>query len=76
MENYLKKDVHAAFDEIEVKKAEERRMKRERRLAEEATQRNKSVIEDVQEAGGSSSQPEVGGSLNQEDIEMIEAKNV
>ncbi|XP_022007780.1 midasin-like [Helianthus annuus] len=68
-------DVHAAFNEIEVKRAEERRSERERRLAEEATQKNKSVIEDIQEAGGSSSQPEIDGSSNQEDIEMVEAEN-
>ncbi|XP_022024417.1 glutamic acid-rich protein-like [Helianthus annuus] len=76
MESHLKMDVHAAFNEIEVKRAEERRSERERSLAEEATQRNKSVIEDIQEAGGSSSQPEIVGSSNQEDIEMVEAENV
>ncbi|XP_022019224.1 uncharacterized protein DDB_G0283697-like [Helianthus annuus] len=76
MESHFKMDVHAAFNEIEVKKAEERRMERERRLAEEATQKNKGVIDDTQEAGGSSSQPEIGGSSNQEDIEMVEAEDV
>ncbi|MFS8024348.1 hypothetical protein Hanom_Chr16g01462181 [Helianthus anomalus] len=36
MESYLKMDVHVAFNEIEVKRAEERRIEQERRLAEEA----------------------------------------
>ncbi|XP_022014411.1 uncharacterized protein DDB_G0283697-like [Helianthus annuus] len=76
MESHFKIDVHAAFNEIEVKRAEERRMERERRLAEEATQKNKGVIDDTQEAGGSLSQPEIGGSSNQEDIEMVDAENV
>ncbi|XP_022030302.1 uncharacterized protein LOC110931206 [Helianthus annuus] len=76
MESHFKMDVHVAFNEIEVKRTEERRTERERRLAEEATQKNKGVIDDTQEAGGSSSQPEIGGSSNQEDIEMVDAKNV
>ncbi|KAF5765160.1 hypothetical protein HanXRQr2_Chr15g0700481 [Helianthus annuus] len=65
MESHLKIDVHAAFNEIEVKRAEERRIERERLLAEEATQRRKSIIEETQEAGGSSSQV---------DVEMVEAE--
>ncbi|MFS8023272.1 hypothetical protein Hanom_Chr16g01449561 [Helianthus anomalus] len=72
MENHLKMDVHAAFNEIEVKRAEERRLERERRLAEETTQRNKGVIGDTQEAGGSSSQHDIGGSSSHQDIEMVE----
>ncbi|MFS7952340.1 hypothetical protein Hanom_Chr07g00605811 [Helianthus anomalus] len=62
MESHLKMNIHVAFNEIEVKTAKERRIERERRLAEEASQKNKSVIEDTQETGGSSSQPEVDGS--------------
>ncbi|XP_021975408.1 RNA polymerase II subunit 5-mediating protein homolog [Helianthus annuus] len=65
MESYLKIDVHAAFNDLEVKRTEERRIERERRLAEEATQRRKSIIEETQEAGGSS---------NQTDVEMTEAE--
>ncbi|KAJ0808792.1 hypothetical protein HanPI659440_Chr01g0007271 [Helianthus annuus] len=65
MESHLKIDVHAAFNEIEVKRAEDRRVERERRLAEEATRKNISVIEETQEAGGSSSQI---------DVEMTEAE--
>ncbi|XP_022024238.1 trichohyalin-like [Helianthus annuus] len=76
MENHLKMDVHAAFNEIEVKRAEERRLERERRLVEEATQKNKGVIDDTQEAGGSSSQPDIGGSSSQQDIEMVEVVEI
>ncbi|MFS7929142.1 hypothetical protein Hanom_Chr04g00329021 [Helianthus anomalus] len=65
MESHINIDVHAAFNKIEVKTAEDRRVERERRLAEEATQKNKSVIEETQEAGGSSSQI---------DVEMTEAE--
>ncbi|KAJ0667241.1 hypothetical protein HanPI659440_Chr17g0675611 [Helianthus annuus] len=65
MESHMKIDVHAAFNDLEVKRAEERRIERERRLAEEATQRRKRVIEEVQEAGGSSSQV---------NIEMVDAE--
>ncbi|MFS7919052.1 hypothetical protein Hanom_Chr03g00208381 [Helianthus anomalus] len=76
MESHLKMNVHAAFEEIEVKRAEERRMERERRLVEEATQKNKGVVEDVQVTGGSSSQPDIGGSSSQPDIEMAEVVEV
>ncbi|MFS7914702.1 hypothetical protein Hanom_Chr02g00156601 [Helianthus anomalus] len=65
MESHLKIDVHAAFNELEVKRAEDRRIERERRLVEEAKQKNKSVIEEFQEAAGFSSQV---------DVEMTEAK--
>ncbi|MFS8002810.1 hypothetical protein Hanom_Chr13g01206481 [Helianthus anomalus] len=57
-------DVHAAFNEIEVKRVEERRIQRERELAQEATQRRKAVVVDAK-AGGSSSVV---------DVEMTEAK--
>ncbi|MFS7919773.1 hypothetical protein Hanom_Chr03g00216631 [Helianthus anomalus] len=55
LESHLNIDVHAAFNNIEVKRAKDRRVERERQLAEEATQKKKSVIEEAQEAGGSSS---------------------
>ncbi|XP_022019443.1 DNA ligase 1-like [Helianthus annuus] len=58
--------------EIEVKRAEERRVERERLLAQEATERRKSVVEDVV---GSSSQTEAGGSSSQIDIEMVDVEN-
>ncbi|MFS7904015.1 hypothetical protein Hanom_Chr01g00030911 [Helianthus anomalus] len=67
IESHLNIDIHAAFNEIEVKRAEECRIERERRLAEEATRKNKGVIEETQEAGGSSSQV---------DVEMVEAEVV
>ncbi|MFS7988333.1 hypothetical protein Hanom_Chr11g01033521 [Helianthus anomalus] len=60
MESHLKMNVHAAFEVIEVRRAEERRLERERRLAEDATHKNKGVIDDTQEAGGSSNQPDIG----------------
>ncbi|MFS7907125.1 hypothetical protein Hanom_Chr01g00067581 [Helianthus anomalus] len=56
LESHLIIDVHVAFNNIEVKRAEDCRVERERRLAEEATPKKKSVIEVAQEAGGSSSQ--------------------
>ncbi|XP_021979245.1 eukaryotic translation initiation factor 5B-like [Helianthus annuus] len=76
MESHLKMNIHAAFEEIEVRKANERRMELERRLAEEATQKNKGVIDETHVASGSSSQPEIGGSSSQPDIEMVEAEEV
>ncbi|MFS8022453.1 hypothetical protein Hanom_Chr16g01439601 [Helianthus anomalus] len=64
IESHLKIDAHAAFNEIEVKRVEERRIQRERELAQEATQRRKAVVVD-DEAGGSSSVV---------DVEMTEAE--
>ncbi|XP_022003473.1 uncharacterized protein LOC110900924 [Helianthus annuus] len=76
MESHLKMNIHAAFEEIEVRRANERRLERERRLAEEASQKNKGVIDETQEAGGSLSQPDIGGSSSQHDIEMVEVVEV
>ncbi|MFS7965751.1 hypothetical protein Hanom_Chr09g00765881 [Helianthus anomalus] len=73
IESHLKVDIHIAFNEVEVERAEERRVERERLIAQEATERRKSVVVDVV---GSSSQPEVGGSSSQEDIEMVDVENV
>ncbi|MFS7968277.1 hypothetical protein Hanom_Chr09g00795581 [Helianthus anomalus] len=73
IESHLKVDIHTTFNEVEVKRAEERRVERERLLAQEATERRKSVVVDVV---GSSSQPEAGGSSSQEDIEMVDVENV
>ncbi|MFS7947812.1 hypothetical protein Hanom_Chr06g00552601 [Helianthus anomalus] len=64
IESHLKIDVHAVFNEIEVKRVEERRIQRERELAQEATQHRKAVVVDA-EAGGSSSVV---------DVEMTEAE--
>ncbi|MFS7987542.1 hypothetical protein Hanom_Chr11g01024201 [Helianthus anomalus] len=74
MESHLKIDIHAAFNEIEVKMAEKRRIERERELAQEATQRRKEVVVDSEEILGSSSQPEAGGSSSLVDEEMVEAE--
>ncbi|XP_021984912.1 trichohyalin-like [Helianthus annuus] len=63
VESHLKMSIHAAFDEIDVIRANERRMERERQMAEEANLRNKGIVEEIEVVGGSSSQP---------DIEMIE----
>ncbi|MFS7943558.1 hypothetical protein Hanom_Chr06g00501651 [Helianthus anomalus] len=71
VEGHLKMNIHAAFDEIDVIKANERRMECERQLAEEANQKNKGVVVEVEIIDGSSSQPDVGGSSSQPDIEMI-----
>ncbi|MFS8003352.1 hypothetical protein Hanom_Chr13g01212981 [Helianthus anomalus] len=57
IESHLKVDIHTAFNEVKVKRAEKRRVERERLLAQEATERRKSVVVDVV---GSSSQPEAG----------------
>ncbi|MFS7954000.1 hypothetical protein Hanom_Chr07g00625201 [Helianthus anomalus] len=72
IESHLKVDIHTAFNEVEVKRAEERRVERERLLAQEATERRKSMVVDVV---GSSSQPEAGGSSSQEDIERVDVEN-
>ncbi|XP_021984822.1 protein CROWDED NUCLEI 2-like [Helianthus annuus] len=74
MESHRNIDVHAAFNNIEVKRAEECRIERERELAQEATQRRKGLVVDTEETLGSSSQPEAGGSSSQVDVEMVDAE--
>ncbi|XP_021991484.1 glutamic acid-rich protein-like [Helianthus annuus] len=59
MEHYLGIDVQSIYNNIKIKRVAERRIEREKRLAEEATQRKKDVIIETQEAGGSSSQADV-----------------
>ncbi|XP_022007422.1 glutamic acid-rich protein-like [Helianthus annuus] len=76
VESHLKMNIHAAFDEIDVIKANERRMERERRVAEEANQKNKGVVEEVEVVDGSSSQLDAGGSSSQPDVEMIEVVEI
>ncbi|XP_022003018.1 probable inactive protein kinase DDB_G0270444 [Helianthus annuus] len=76
VESHLKMNIHAAFDEIDVIRANERRLERERQMAEEANLKNKGIIEEVEIVDASSSQPEVGGSSSQPDIEMIEEVEV
>ncbi|MFS8024022.1 hypothetical protein Hanom_Chr16g01458381 [Helianthus anomalus] len=60
VETHLKLNIHAAFDEIDVIKANERRLERERQMAEEANLKNKGIDEAVEIVGASSSQPDVG----------------
>ncbi|KAJ0618593.1 hypothetical protein HanHA89_Chr02g0055181 [Helianthus annuus] len=74
MESHLNIDVHSVFNNIEIKRAEERRIERERRLAEEATQIRKGLVVDTEETLGSSSQPAAGGSSSQADVEMVDAE--
>ncbi|MFS7986240.1 hypothetical protein Hanom_Chr11g01008001 [Helianthus anomalus] len=50
MESHLGIDVHSVYNNIEIKKAEDQRIERERRLAEEAKQRKKAIIIETQEA--------------------------
>ncbi|MFS7964686.1 hypothetical protein Hanom_Chr08g00753211 [Helianthus anomalus] len=65
IEHHLGIDVHTIYNNIEIKRVEERWIERERRLAEEATQRKKEIIVETQEAGGSS---------RQVDVEMVDAE--
>ncbi|MFS7952818.1 hypothetical protein Hanom_Chr07g00611361 [Helianthus anomalus] len=60
VESHLKLNIHAAFDEIDVIRANERRMERERQMAEEANLKNKCIAEEVEIVDASSSQPDVG----------------
>ncbi|XP_021991556.1 glutamic acid-rich protein-like [Helianthus annuus] len=72
VESHLKMNIHAAFDEIDVIRANERRLERERQMAEEANLKNKGIVEEVEIVDASSSQPDAGGSSSQPDVEMIE----
>ncbi|MFS7966307.1 hypothetical protein Hanom_Chr09g00772301 [Helianthus anomalus] len=69
-ETHLKLNIHAVFDEIDVIKASERRLERERQLAEEANLKNKGIAEEVEIVDASLSQPDMGGSSSQPDVEM------
>ncbi|MFS8006519.1 hypothetical protein Hanom_Chr14g01250151 [Helianthus anomalus] len=70
MESHLNIDVNSVFNNIEIKRAEERRIEREKRLAEEATQKKKYVIVETQEVGGSSSQADI----EMVDVEVVQAQ--
>ncbi|KAF5768355.1 hypothetical protein HanXRQr2_Chr14g0635451 [Helianthus annuus] len=65
MEHHLGINVQSIYNNIEIQRVEERRAQREKELAEAATQKKKEVIIETQEAGGSSSQP---------DVEMVDAE--
>ncbi|KAJ0627207.1 hypothetical protein HanHA89_Chr01g0022731 [Helianthus annuus] len=70
MEHHLGIDVQSIYNNIEIKRVEERRIEREKRLAEEATQRKKDVIIETQDAEGSSSQADV----EMDDVEADQAQ--
>ncbi|MFS7929107.1 hypothetical protein Hanom_Chr04g00328621 [Helianthus anomalus] len=74
VETHLKLNIHAAFDEIDVIKANERRLERERQMAEEANLKNKGIAEEVEIVDASSSQPDVGGSSSQLNVNMVEVQ--
>ncbi|MFS8021423.1 hypothetical protein Hanom_Chr16g01427231 [Helianthus anomalus] len=76
VETHLKLNIHAAFDEIDVIKAKERRQERERQMAEEANFRNKGIAEGVEIVDASLSQPDMGGSSSQPDVEMVEVQEI
>ncbi|MFS7935035.1 hypothetical protein Hanom_Chr05g00398691 [Helianthus anomalus] len=76
VESHLKMNIHAAFYEIDVMRANERRLEHERQMAEEANLKNKGIVEEVEIVDASLSQPEVGGSSLQLDIEMTEEVEV
>ncbi|MFS7976875.1 hypothetical protein Hanom_Chr10g00897461 [Helianthus anomalus] len=74
MESHLGINVQSIYNDLEMQRVEERRVARERELAQEATQRRKGLVIDVEETLGSSSQPEVGGSSSQADVEMVDVE--
>ncbi|XP_035840317.1 uncharacterized protein LOC118487514 [Helianthus annuus] len=76
IEAHLKVNIHEAFDQVDIIKANERRKERERQLAEEANLKNKGIAEEVEVVGSSQNQLEVGGSSSQPEIEMVDAQDV
>ncbi|MFS7996851.1 hypothetical protein Hanom_Chr12g01134701 [Helianthus anomalus] len=76
VETHLKLNIHVAFDQVDIIKANERRQERERQLAEEASLRNKGVSEEVEIVGVSQNQFDIGGSSSQPNAEMIDVQEV
>ncbi|KAJ0646528.1 hypothetical protein HanOQP8_Chr16g0636211 [Helianthus annuus] len=74
VEAHLKLNIHEAFDQVDIIKANERRQERERQLAEEANLRNKGVAEEVEIVGASQNQLDMGGSSSQPDAEMVDVQ--
>ncbi|MFS8017927.1 hypothetical protein Hanom_Chr15g01386111 [Helianthus anomalus] len=72
MESHLGTNVQSIYNNLEIQRVEERRIARERELAQEATQRRKGLVIDVEETLGSSSQSVAGGSSSQADVEMVD----
>ncbi|KAJ0952816.1 hypothetical protein HanPSC8_Chr02g0076691 [Helianthus annuus] len=76
IEAHLKVNIHEAFDQVDIIKANERRQERERQLAKEANLRNKGIAEEVEIVGSSQNQLEVGGSSSQPEFEMVDVQDV
>ncbi|KAJ0778173.1 putative transcription factor bZIP family [Helianthus annuus] len=76
VEAHLKLNIHEAFDQVDVLRANERRQERERQMAEEANLKNKGIVEEVEIVGASVSQPDMGGSSLQPDVEMIDIQEI
>ncbi|MFS7915703.1 putative transcription factor bZIP family [Helianthus anomalus] len=76
VETHLKLNIHEAFDQVDVIRANERRQERERQMAEEANLRNKGIAEEVEIVGASVSQPDMGGSSSQPDAEMVDIQEI
>ncbi|KAJ0561313.1 hypothetical protein HanHA300_Chr06g0221491 [Helianthus annuus] len=76
VETHLKLNVHEAFDQIDIIKANERRQERERQLAEEANLKNKGITEEVEVVDASQNQPDMGGSSSQPDVVMVDIQEV
>ncbi|KAM0012684.1 hypothetical protein Hdeb2414_s0049g00749991 [Helianthus debilis subsp. tardiflorus] len=76
IEAHLKVNIHEAFDQVDIIKANERREERERQLAEEANLKNKGIVEEAEIVGSSHDQLEVGGSSSQPEIEMVDVQDV
>ncbi|KAM0063899.1 hypothetical protein Hdeb2414_s0003g00096321 [Helianthus debilis subsp. tardiflorus] len=76
VETHLKLNIHEAFDQVDIIKANERRQERERQLAEEANLRNKGVAEKVEIVGASQNQLDMGGSSSQLDVVMVDIQEV
>ncbi|XP_035831877.1 glutamic acid-rich protein-like [Helianthus annuus] len=74
MEHKLGINVQAMYNDLEIERVEARRVQREKELAEEATQKKKSVVIDNEEILGSSSQqvqPEAEGTTDPNPLSMI-----
>ncbi|MFS7929923.1 hypothetical protein Hanom_Chr04g00338111 [Helianthus anomalus] len=67
VEHKLGINVQAIYNDLEIQRVEERRAQREKELAEAATQKNKELVVESQEAGSSSSQPEG-------DVQIVDAE--
>ncbi|MFS7978140.1 hypothetical protein Hanom_Chr10g00912111 [Helianthus anomalus] len=74
MESHLGINVQSIYKNLEIQRVEERRIAREKKLAQEATQRRKSLVIDTEETLGSLSQPVAGGSSSQTDVEMVDTE--